>query len=85
MTARPPFWLLEGDYVYMKGNTELDNNHAHQITATVSSYLSKKTLVYVQGANQRASSGARAQINYVFTGSSTSAQAIARVGMKLVF
>lgn len=80
-----PFWLLLADYMYMKGNGELNNNHAHQVTAAVTYFLSKRTSIYAEGVYQRANSGAQAQINYVFTQSSSPSQAIARLGVTMLF
>ncbi|MFD1560073.1 porin [Paraburkholderia silviterrae] len=80
--------LVGADYLYMKGNATLDNNHAHQFTASVQYWLSRRTMVYVSGVWQRASSGAAAQINGVLDpqGASDGAnQAIARVGIHTAF
>lgn len=80
--------LVGADYLYMKGNATLDNHHAHQLTASVQYSLSRRTMVYLSGVWQRASSGATAQINGVLDpdGASDGAnQAIARVGIHTVF
>ncbi|MFM0698263.1 porin [Paraburkholderia sediminicola] len=80
--------LLGADYMYMKGNASLDNNHAHQVTTSLQYWLSKRTMVYVSGVWQRANNGAQAQINGVLdpdSASSSATQAIARVGIHTFF
>ncbi len=83
-----PFWGLGGSYMYMKGNAEVDNNHAHQLSAMLSYFLSKRTTVYVTGVYQRANEGAHPRINAVFDedgASSGQNQIIARVGFQTRF
>jgi predicted porin len=85
-----PAVMLGGAYLYMKGNSELDNVHANQIGATLSYLLSKRSLVYVQGVYQRGSYGSNAQINGIelpaeLGASSSSNQTIARVGVRTLF
>jgi predicted porin len=81
-------WSLGGAYTYMKGNRQLDNNHAQQIGATLSYAFSKRTLVYLQGVHQRTNAGAQAHIMGImdpFGASSTSKQSILRIGMQTSF
>ncbi|WP_321926442.1 porin [Burkholderia sp. BCC1998] len=83
-----PEWSFGANYIYMKGNEELDNNHAHQFGALLSYALSKRTIVYAECIYQRANSGAHASINGITDAngsSSTSNQAIARVGIHTLF
>ncbi|RQR51331.1 porin [Burkholderia sp. Bp9140] len=83
-----PFWSLGANYIYMKGNRELDNNHANQVGALLNYALSKRTIVYAECVYQRANSGANASINGITdtNGSSSSPiQAIARVGLHTLF
>ncbi|WP_429536225.1 hypothetical protein [Paraburkholderia youngii] len=75
-------------YMYMKGNSVVDNNHAHQVAAIVDYLLSKRTSVCVMGLYQRASSVGFAQINGMNSADGTSSgqtQAIARVGLHTHF
>jgi predicted porin len=75
-------------YMYMKGNEVLDSNHANQLNAILGYALSKRTMVYVEGAYQWANSGAHADINGILnaSGSSSSAsQAIGRVALRTTF
>jgi predicted porin len=75
-------------YMYMKGNVVLDSNHANQLNAILSYSISKRTMVYMEGALQRANAGAHADINGILnpSGSSSSAsQAIGRVGLRTTF
>jgi predicted porin len=82
-------WLLSADYMYMKGDAYLNDNHAHQLTANVSYDFSKRTTVYVEGVYQRANSGANALVNGVLDApvsmSSSPTQAIARVAVTTRF
>ena len=83
-----PAWSFAANYMYMKGNQELDNNHAHQLGASLNYSLSKRSMVYAEGVYQKASSGAQAAINGIMGpdgSSSTTSQAIARVGLRTAF
>jgi predicted porin len=83
-----PECALSGLYTYMKGNAVVDNNHAHQMTGTLSYALSKRTSVYVDGVYQRTNRGAAAQINGVLAtdgASSGVSQFISRVGVQTRF
>ncbi|MGI4857610.1 MAG: porin, partial [Janthinobacterium lividum] len=81
-------WNSGVSYMYMKGNSVVDNNHAHQIAAILEYAFSKRTSVYVLGLYQRANEGASARINGLngsADGSTTNTQSIARVGLRTRF
>ncbi|QCP54102.1 porin [Trinickia violacea] len=78
-------WLISGVYSYMKGNSVVDDNHAHQLTAEVQYNFSKRTNVYVAAVYQRANQGANAQINDVMVASSSASQFIGRIGLQTRF
>lgn len=83
-----PDWSIGADYMYMKGNAYLDDNHAHQLTAAVDHFLSKRTVVYAETVYQRTNAGAQALINGVLDPDGTSSgpnQLIARVGVQTRF
>ncbi|WP_368623841.1 porin [Paraburkholderia sp. BR13444] len=83
-----PAWSFGGNYMYLKGNEELNNNHAHQLGATLNYSLSKRSMVYAEGVYQKASAGSQAAINGIMGSngsSSTTSQAIARVGLRTAF
>jgi predicted porin len=83
-----PEWQVGADYMYMKGDAFLNNNHAHQITAILDYLLSKRTTVYIEGVYQRANHGARALIAGVLDPYGTSSgpsQFIARVAVETRF
>jgi predicted porin len=76
------------DYMYMKGNGFLDNNHAHQISASLDYFLSKRTTVYVSAVYQRTNDGAQALIDGILDPNGTSSspsQFIGRVGVQTRF
>lgn len=81
-------WMLSGEYMYMKGDTFLDNNHANQIGATLFYNLSKRTTVYASSIYQRANAGAQALISGITDpngSSSSNSQSVFRVGVHTVF
>jgi len=83
-----PDLQLGADYMYMKGNAFLDNNHAHQVTAAADYFLSKRSTVYAEAVYQRTNSGAHALISGVLDPSgmsSGSKQFIARIGVQTKF
>jgi predicted porin len=83
-----PTWMLSGEYMYLKGNTFLDNNHANQVGATLFYILSKRTTVYVSSIYQIANEGASAEISGITDtgpGSSSNSQTVFRVGIHTVF
>jgi predicted porin len=82
------FWRLGANYQYMKGNAALSNNRAQQVTTALQYSLSKHTTVYAEGVFQwtggDAEGGHNAWINGAGQSSSTH-QAIARLGMQTTF
>nr|WP_296650809.1 4-hydroxy-2-oxovalerate aldolase [Paraburkholderia sp.] len=83
-----PAVQIGADYMYMKGNAYLDNNHAHQISTSVDYLLSKRTMVYAQAVYQRANSGAQALISGIIDPNGTSSgpsQFLTRVGIETRF
>ena len=83
-----PTWMLSGEYMYLKGNTFLDNNHANQVGATLFYILSKRTTLYVSSIYQIANEGASAEISGITDtgpGSSSNSQTVFRVGIHTVF
>ncbi|WP_052406041.1 porin [Paraburkholderia heleia] len=87
-------WLLAparaigADYMYMKGNAYLDNNHAQQITAIVDYFLSRCTVVCGETVYLRTNAGAQALISGVLDPDGTSSgpnQFIACVGVQTRF
>ncbi|MDF3089182.1 porin [Burkholderia semiarida] len=83
-----PAWEIGTTYTYMKGNSTLDNAHAQQVSAAAQYWLTKRTMVYVAGAYQRASAGNHAQINGVMDPDGASggvSQSVARVGISTRF
>jgi len=81
-------WSLGLVYSYMDGNRQLNDNHAHQVGATLSYAFLNNARVYVQGVYQKTNDGANAHIMGIMTpfgASSTSSQSIVRVGMQLGF
>lgn len=86
-----PFLSFGADYQVMKGNETLNSILTHQLTATLSYQLSKRTNVYLQGAYQHSGNGsipAFAQINGLYgrdAASSSPNQAVARAGIAHLF
>ncbi|MEQ5841326.1 porin [Paraburkholderia acidicola] len=79
-----PAWGLGAAYVYMKGNSEVDNNHVHEVSSALSYALSKRTAVYTTVVYQRTNRGANALINGLNNPGSASSgpsQFLARIGV----
>ncbi|VVE56176.1 outer membrane porin OpcP [Pandoraea aquatica] len=79
-----PQWRTGIDYMYMKGNGYLDNNHAHQISALLAYSFSKRTMVYTEMVYQRTNANAQALVSGVIEPNGTSSgpsQMLTRVGV----
>ncbi|WP_158935594.1 porin [Burkholderia sp. S171] len=79
-------WLLGIDYQYMKGNSQLSNNKANQVSAGVQYWLSKRTDIYLIAAFQQAGGDgpAYAWLNGL-SQSSSSRQAAMNIGLATRF
>ncbi len=85
--AFSPFFHANFSYQYMKGNSVLANQHAHQETLSLNYALSKRTSIYSGIAYQQAT-GMPAWIlltSYGPEGSSTGRQFTADIGIEHVF
>ncbi|MFM0515916.1 MULTISPECIES: porin [Caballeronia] len=81
-----PDTFLYANYIYAKGNDQLDNSHSNQGGLTFDYLLSKRTDVYVNAIYQRASgAGAVASVNGTFATSSSQNQTVLRLGMRTLF
>ncbi|CAN7374590.1 porin [Trinickia sp. LjRoot230] len=86
-----PAWTLGANYEYMRGNAVLQHNKAHQVTAALMHWLSKRTAIYLEGAYQHACGDGPttgAWINGVFgptAASSTGSQTLLRLGVTTSF
>jgi predicted porin len=83
-----PEWSLGLSYMYMKGNDELKNQHANQVSGIVDYALSKRTSVYSLVSVQRTNHGMQANIDGLLgagAASSGPSQAVFRVGLHTRF
>jgi predicted porin len=83
-----PAWSIGANYQFMKGNAQLSDNKAHEVTATLMYSLSKRTSVYAEGIYQHAIGGngpVGAWINGLFVPSSSPNQMLGRVGIATMF
>ncbi|WP_250452539.1 porin [Caballeronia sp. ATUFL_M2_KS44] len=81
-----PDLFLYANYIYAKGNEQVDNSHSNQAGLTLDYLLSKRTDVYVNAIFQRASGGgAVASVNGTFATSSSQNQTVLRLGMRTLF
>lgn len=81
-------WQIGADYMYMKGDAYLNNNHAHQLNGIVRHLLSKRTAIYGEIVYQRTNSRANALIDGVLDPGGTSSgpsQSIGRIGVQTRF
>jgi predicted porin len=83
-----PVWSLGLSYMYLKGNDELQNQHANQLSGIVDYALSKRTSVYTLASVQRTNHGMQANIDGLLgagAASSSPTQAVFRVGLHTRF
>lgn len=81
-----PALFLYANYIYAKGNDQLDNSHSNQVGLTLNYLVWKRTDVYVNVIYQRASgTGAAASVNDTFETSSGRNQTVLRLGMRTLF
>jgi predicted porin len=83
-------WANGIDYQFMRGNAELQLNHARQLTTAVQYNFSKRTTAYAEAIYQRASGAhdAQAWINGLLQangGSSSQNQTLVRIGLQTRF
>ena len=79
-------WLLGANYQYMKGNSQLNNNKANQVSVGLQYWLSKRTDIYLMSAFQQAGGDgpAYARINGL-SQSSSSRQTAVNIGLATRF
>ncbi|EJO59695.1 porin [Burkholderia multivorans] len=83
-----PFWRLGANYQYMKGNAQLENNRAQQVTTALQYSLSKRTTLYVEGVFQWTGGDVQGGHNAWINGegpSNSDHQFIGRIGMQTSF
>ncbi|SMG48974.1 porin [Paraburkholderia susongensis] len=84
-----PAWAWGADYQYMKGNSALNDNAAHQLTSKLQYSLSRRTSAYVEAVYQYAQGeGAHAWINGLpglNSASSGPSQFLTRIGVTTAF
>jgi predicted porin len=83
-----PTWSLGLSYMYQKGNANLSNQHANQVSGIVDYALSKRTSVYAIAAWQRTNDGKQANIDGLIGAGSASSgpnQEVFRVGLHTRF
>jgi predicted porin len=83
-----PIWSLGLSYMYEKGNAELKNQHANEVSGILDYALSKRTSVYTLASWQRTNHGMQANIDGLLGAGSASngpTQAVFRVGLHTRF
>nr|WP_244099072.1 porin [Burkholderia ambifaria] len=83
-----PALQLGASYLYMKGNAYLENNHAHQLSASVDYFLSKRTTVYAVAVYQRTNANAQALVSGIIDPNGAASgpnQLLVRVGVQTRF